>query len=70
MAAGMTITLNGEPYVLEEPSTLAALLDRLKIHPRTVAVELNQDIVRRDRLASTPLGPGDTVEIVRMIGGG
>ncbi|HEX7127347.1 MAG TPA: sulfur carrier protein ThiS [Thermodesulfobacteriota bacterium] len=66
----MTITLNGEPYTLEGPATLAALLERLEIHPQTVAVELNQDIVRRDRLAETPLAEGDRVEVVRMIGGG
>ncbi|HEY8370993.1 MAG TPA: sulfur carrier protein ThiS, partial [Thermodesulfobacteriota bacterium] len=51
----MSITLNGEPYTLEGPATLATLLERLRIHPQTVAVELNQDIVRRDRLAETPL---------------
>ncbi len=66
----LTITLNGEPYTLEGPATLTALLERLKIHPQTVAVELNHDIVRRDRLAETPLAEGDTVEVVRMIGGG
>lgn len=66
----LTITLNGEPYTLERPVTLAALLERLKVHPQTVAVELNQDIVRRDRLAETPLAEGDRVEVVRMIGGG
>lgn len=66
----VTITLNGEPYSLDGPATLAALLERLRIHPRTVAVELNYDIVKRDRLAETPLVEGDTVEVVRMIGGG
>ncbi len=65
-----TITLNGEPYPLEGPTTLAALLERLGIHPQTVAVELNEDIVRRDRLAATSVAAGDTVEVVRMIGGG
>jgi sulfur carrier protein len=69
-AAEFEITLNGEPYRLPGPTTLASLLERLGVHPQTVAVELNYDIVRRDRLASTPVGPGDTVEVVRMIGGG
>jgi thiamine biosynthesis protein ThiS len=69
-ATGFDITLNGEPYRLDGPTSLAALLERLGVHPQTVAVEHNRDIVRRDRLASTLLGPGDTVEVVRMIGGG
>lgn len=68
--ADITITLNGEPYALEGPITVAALLDRLKLHPQTVAVELNQDIVRRDRYPATTLSAGDRVEVVRMIGGG
>lgn len=66
----MQITLNGEPYTLEGPATLAVLLERLAIHPQSVAVEHNYDIVKRDRLAETPLAEGDTVEVVRMIGGG
>ncbi len=66
----LTITLNGEPYALEGPVTLAALLERLEIHPQTVAVEVNYDIVKRDRFAEMPLAEGDTVEVVRMIGGG
>lgn len=66
----MTITLNGDRYDLDAPVTLAALLERLGIDPRTVAVERNQDIVRRDRLAETTLEEGDSVEVVRMIGGG
>lgn len=66
----VTITLNGDRYTLDRQVTLAALLERLRIDPRTVAVELNQDIVRRDRLAETPIEEGDRVEVVRMIGGG
>jgi sulfur carrier protein len=69
-AAEFEIVLNGEPYRLSGPTTLASLLERLGVHPQAVAVELNYDIVRRDRLASTPLGAGDKVEVVRMIGGG
>ena len=65
-----TITLNGDPYAVDGPLTLAALLARLELHPQTVAVELNHDIVTRDRFASTTLAPGDQVEVVRMIGGG
>ncbi len=69
-AAGITIMLNGEPYALEGATTLVVLLDRLKLHPQTVAVELNLDIVKRDRYATTTLNEGDKVEVVRMIGGG
>lgn len=69
-SGAITITLNGEPYSLEGPITVADLLGRLKLHPQTVAVELNHDILKRDRYAATTLRDGDKVEVVRMIGGG
>ncbi|HWP35752.1 MAG TPA: sulfur carrier protein ThiS [Thermodesulfobacteriota bacterium] len=66
----MTITLNGEPYELDGPVTVAGLLERLGIHPQTVAVEVNEELVTRDRYATRVLQAGDKVEVVRMIGGG
>jgi thiamine biosynthesis protein ThiS len=35
-----------------------------------VAVELNRDIVPRDRWAETVLNEGDRLEIVHFVGGG
>ncbi len=43
----MQIQLNGEPYQLDGPLSVAALLDRLQINPLLVAVEHNQIIIRR-----------------------
>jgi thiamine biosynthesis protein ThiS len=66
----MTITLNGDPFDLPGPLTIADLLTRLQIDPRRVAVELNLAIVRRALFATTMVGPGDQVEIVNFVGGG
>jgi thiamine biosynthesis protein ThiS len=33
-------------------------------------VELNREIVRRPRLADTPLTEGDSIELVHFVGGG
>jgi sulfur carrier protein len=35
-----------------------------------VAVELNRDIVPRDRWAETTLNDGDRLEVVHFVGGG
>ena len=35
-----------------------------------IAVELNGDIVPKSRYAATELRDGDTVEVVRFVGGG
>ena len=64
------ITLNGDPYSTDGPLTIAALLARLDIDPRRVAVEHNFVIVKRDRYASTAVADGDQIEIVNFVGGG
>ena len=69
-ASRMRIQLNGEPYELPEGETVAALLTRLELTGRRVAVELNLDIVPRSQHDATGLTEGDQVEVVHAIGGG
>jgi thiamine biosynthesis protein ThiS len=64
------ITLNGDPYDLEQPVSVQELLERLNIDPRRVAVEHNMVIVKHHAFAATLVGDGDQVEIVNFVGGG
>lgn len=66
----MTITLNGDPFELVEPLTIADLLARLNLDPRRVAVEHNLVIVKRAVYDSTVVREGDTVEVINFVGGG
>jgi thiamine biosynthesis protein ThiS len=66
----LQITLNGEPYELEGPLSVADLLQKLSIDPRRVAVEHNYEILRRPLYADTIVHEGDRVEIVNFVGGG
>ncbi|MFJ4143407.1 Sulfur carrier protein ThiS [Pseudomonas cichorii] len=66
----MHIQLNGESFELPDGETVAALLARLDLAGRRVAVELNLDIVPRSQHVSTVLSEGDQVEVVHAIGGG
>ncbi len=66
----MTITLNGEPFELSEPLTVAELLSRLEIDARRVAVEHNITVLRRAAFDETMVREGDQVEIVNFVGGG
>jgi thiamine biosynthesis protein ThiS len=66
----MRIQLNGEPTDLPEPLTVQALLDRLGIDGRLVAVELNRAVVKRARYATAVVEDGSEVEIVAFVGGG
>jgi sulfur carrier protein len=66
----MHITLNGDPTELPAPLSVQALLDRLGIDGRMVAVEHNRVVVRRARYATTMIEEGAEVEIVNFVGGG
>ena len=66
----MLITINGEPYPLEQPVSVDELLARLEIDPRRVAVEHNLTILKRHTFADTVVRDGDEVEIVNFVGGG
>jgi len=67
---GIRLTLNGKPRDLPSELTIAALLETLGIDRRMVAVAHNGDVVPRDRYDGVSLGDGDSVEVVRMVGGG
>jgi len=66
----LTITLNGDPFDLSGPMTVAQLLASLDIDIRRVAVEHNLVIVKRAAFDATLLNEGDSVEIVNFVGGG
>ena len=49
---------------------MSGLLDCLNINAPQVAVAINGEVLPRDSWAQTEIRPGDTVEIVRAVGGG
>ena len=64
------LTINGDPYTLKEPMSIAAFLAARGLASRMVVVERNREIVPRDRYEGTVLEAGDTLEIVQMMAGG
>ncbi len=66
----MTIQLNGDPFDLDGPISVAALLASLQIDARRVAVELNLVVLKRAAFEETVVQPGDSMEIVNFVGGG
>jgi thiamine biosynthesis protein ThiS len=70
MDSNMQLTLNGEPRDVPDGATITALLTTLGLTPRHVAVEVNEQLVKRDRFDATALAAGDRVEIVTLVGGG
>ena len=66
----MQIRINGAAEVVPEDSTLSALLERLKLAGKRLAVELNGEIVPRSTYPQRRLKENDVLEIVQAIGGG
>ena len=66
----MKLTLNGETRDLEICGTVSDLLGSLRLTEKMVLVELNGQAIHRVNFSSANLVDGDTVEIVRMVGGG
>jgi len=64
------IQLNGAPYEINTSTNLNELLNKLKIQKSKVAIEVNGEIVEKNKYFNLILNKGDKVEIVHFIGGG
>ncbi|MHB8771179.1 MAG: sulfur carrier protein ThiS [Syntrophales bacterium] len=66
----MEVRVNGEIRHWERSVTVRELLEGLGIRPETVVVELNLRIVPRERVGEEMIAEGDSLEIIRLVGGG
>jgi sulfur carrier protein len=64
------IQLNGDLYEINTGTNLNELLNKLKIQKNKVAIEVNGEIVEKDKYPNLILNKNDKVEIVHFIGGG
>jgi sulfur carrier protein len=72
-STAMKLHINSEEREIpagDDTFMLSALVEHLGMKPDRVAVELNRDIVPRDRWSATQLNEGDRLEIVHFVGGG
>jgi len=66
----MKIIVNGQAKNISEGIVLSSLLDDLKIDRERIAVEINLEIIKKDRYDSLKLVEGDRIEILQFVGGG
>ncbi len=66
----MKLIVNGEDREFSSNLTVASLLVQLGMKPDRVAVELNRDLLPRERWDKTHLSDDDKLEIVHFVGGG
>ena len=64
------IQLNGNSYEINIGTNLEELLNKLKIHKNKVAIEVNGEIIEKEKYMKLVLNKNDKVEIVHFIGGG
>jgi thiamine biosynthesis protein ThiS len=64
------IKVNGETREMPDGARLKDLVASLNLAAERIAIELNQEVVRRGEWANTELREGDRVEIVHFVGGG
>jgi sulfur carrier protein len=64
------IRVNGKTEEVAEGVTLLTLLEELQVNRQQVAVEVNAELVPRERHSECRLNAGDRVEVVTLVGGG
>ena len=64
------IRINGKLSSINDDLSLLNLLNHLKIPLKKVAIELNLEIVDKNKLNKINLKNNDKIEIVHFIGGG
>ena len=66
----LNLRINGEDRDVVDNVSLSELVTQLDLTPERIAIELNQNVVRRVDWPSTVLKDNDRVEIVHFVGGG
>jgi sulfur carrier protein len=64
------IKINGKLSLIEDNLSLLNCIKKLRIPLKKVAIELNQEIMDKNKLNKIKLKKNDNIEIVHFIGGG
>ena len=64
------IVINGEEQLIDEGKNLDQLLDILELEKRSIAIELNLNLIPKSEWLNNVLRDGDKIEIVQFVGGG
>ncbi|WP_240007739.1 sulfur carrier protein ThiS [Pseudaquidulcibacter saccharophilus] len=64
------IVINGEEHEIASGKNLDELLDVLELEKRSIAIELNQNLIPKSEWVNHIVKSGDKIEIVQFVGGG
>ena len=66
----ISVSINGEVRHFDIPISVAALLEKMQLSGKRIALERNGEIVPRGQFTQQMLSDGDRLEIVVAVGGG
>ncbi len=66
----INLNVNGKPREAEDDVNLEQFLSTIDVNLRFVAVGYNGDVIKKESFPGITLSNGDTLEIVRPVGGG
>ncbi len=66
----MELMVNAKKLEVPDGATITTVLEELNINPLRVAVQLNLEIIKRERYEETMLKSGDRLEIITFMAGG
>ena len=66
----ITLLVNGKSRTMKGPTALKQFLSEYHVDTRFVAIAYNGMVLEKDEFGKIVLNEGDTVEIVRPVGGG
>ena len=66
----LKIKINGKNRLINRKTSLKTLLKTFKLPINKIAIELNQEIVDKEKISKIELKNKDKIEIVHFIGGG
>ena len=66
----ISIYINGEKKLVNTNKSLFEILEDYSIKHKSIAVEINKEIIAKSNYKSTLINSGDKIEIVHFIGGG
>lgn len=69
-SAVLSVLVNGAAHELPADTSVRALLARLGLDDRRVAVAVNRTVVPRSAYDTHPLADGDRIEVLEAVGGG
>ena len=64
------VTVNGEDHEFPAATPLLEYVSSLGVNLKMIAIAYNGDVLRRDEWAEVILLDGDSLEVVRAVGGG